>query len=286
MIESRPRRAAPPVPPMRHIEGTSRQEQTRLTLLNEIVNGASLRELGLRAGDRVLDAGAGLGQLARAMARRVGALGEIVAVEGNQEQLRVARKLAQGAGESLLVDFRLGDLHELPLYPGEWGSFDVVHSRFVLDHTADAPRVVRNMVRAVRTGGRVVLEDTEHSMLRLNPVPPAFEVLWEAYVSAYDIPAAGDPLPGRRLAGLLAAAGAAPIRVTTAALTVQAGDRDFPAVARSLFEMVSGSRERLLAENRIATGQFEAGLEAIRTWAARRDAALCWPFFVAEGLRE
>ena len=44
----------------RYIHGTSSEEQRRLSLMNEFMNEAALRELGLRAGDRVVDVGCGL----------------------------------------------------------------------------------------------------------------------------------------------------------------------------------------------------------------------------------
>ncbi|MEM7560652.1 MAG: hypothetical protein AAF394_16135, partial [Planctomycetota bacterium] len=49
-----------------------------LELLNGLLNPSSLRALRLAPGTRVLDVGSGLGQLARAMARRVRPNGQVV----------------------------------------------------------------------------------------------------------------------------------------------------------------------------------------------------------------
>jgi cyclopropane fatty-acyl-phospholipid synthase-like methyltransferase len=49
-----------------YIHGTHPDEQARLSLLNDLLNRGSLRELQLQGGERVLDVGCGLGQLARA----------------------------------------------------------------------------------------------------------------------------------------------------------------------------------------------------------------------------
>ena len=56
----------------RYIHGTTPEEQARLALLNDLLNGACLRELAVRPGERILDVGCGLGHLGRAMARAAG----------------------------------------------------------------------------------------------------------------------------------------------------------------------------------------------------------------------
>src|SRR4051794_40839054 len=162
-----------------YIHGTDPGEQRRLSQLNDELNGRCLRELPLKPGDRVLDVGSGLGQMARAMARATGA--PVVGVERSPEQLAEARRLAREAGEGALVEFRGGDALALPLADAEWGSFDFAHARFVLEHLARPDEAVRQMVRAVKSGGRVALIDDDHETLRLWPEPPSFPALWHAY---------------------------------------------------------------------------------------------------------
>src|SRR4051812_44290168 len=155
-----------------YLHGTAPQEQDRLGLMNRLLNENSLREMQLRPGERVLDVGCGLGQLSRDMARQVGRSGKVVAVERSGEQLAVARRLAAAAGEEPLVDFREGPAEQLPLAGNELGTFDVAHARFLLEHVADPVAVAGQMVRAVRPGGRIILEDDPHDTLRLWPDPP------------------------------------------------------------------------------------------------------------------
>ena len=116
-----------------YIHGTEPEEQRRLARLNDLLNAASADALALAPGERVLDFGAGLGQLSRELARRVGPEGRVVAVERDREQLEEARRLAREAGEEDLVDFRLGEATHPPLADDEWGSFDVAHTRFLLE---------------------------------------------------------------------------------------------------------------------------------------------------------
>src|SRR5258707_14471667 len=98
-----------PRAPSRFLHGTDPREQRRLSRLNDLINRASLAELGLREGDRVLEVGSGLGQFARAMARRAGPRGRVLGIERSAAQIREARGAARAAGEPKLVAWRRGD---------------------------------------------------------------------------------------------------------------------------------------------------------------------------------
>src|SRR5437867_10210886 len=100
-------------------------------------------------------------------------------------ELAESRHQAQKTGEADLVEWRQGDALKLPLEKHEWGRFDVAHARF-LEHVREPGRVVRQMLRAVRRGGRVVLADGDHQLMRLWPEPQGFVDLWQAYIRAYE----------------------------------------------------------------------------------------------------
>ena len=191
----------------KYIHGTDPDEQRRLSRLNDLLNARSLDALDIHLGDRILDVGCGLSQLTRAMARKAGSDGLVVGVEQSAEQIAEAQRQADAAGESGLVDIRRGNATSLPLADDEWGTFDVVHTRFLLEHVPDPEAVVAGMFRAVRPGGRVILEDDDHDVLRLSPEVPGFDRLWDGYVEMYRSLGC-DPFIGRRLVSLLRGAGA------------------------------------------------------------------------------
>src|SRR2546425_6601074 len=151
----------------RYLHGTEPLEQRRLSRLNDLISGASRRELGLRGGGRILEGGGGRGQFARAMARAAGPAGRVLGIERSREQIAGAARAARAAGEAGLAEWRQGDALELPLRRREWGSFDVAHARFLLEHVPEPRRVVEGMARAVRPGGRIVLEGDDHDALPL-----------------------------------------------------------------------------------------------------------------------
>jgi SAM-dependent methyltransferase len=262
-----------------YIHGTAPEEQARLTNLNELLNRACLRELALREGDRVLDVGAGLGQLTRAMARA--ARRPVVGVERSAEQIAEARRQALADGEADLLDLRQGDATALPLEDGERGSFDVAHARFLLEHVRDPLAVVRRMVAAVRRGGRIVLADDDHDLLKLHPEPPGLHEVWQAFVRGYDR-LGNDPLVGRRLPSLLVQAGAKPVRITWVFFGACAGEASFRGFVDNLAQVLIGSRA-LVLEIGVEASRFDDAIRSLEAFAARPDAAIWYGMAWAEG---
>jgi SAM-dependent methyltransferase len=208
----------------------------------------------------------------------------VIGIERSVEQIAEARRLAREDGEERLLDLRAGDVMNLDLAPGEWGSFDVAHARFILEHVPDPQRVVSAMARAVRPGGRVVLEDDDHDVLRLWPEPPGLYDLWRAYIRTYD-QNGNDPYVGRRLVALLHAAGAAPVRNEWLFFGGCAGDGRLDLFVSNLTVLLEGARDEILAAGIIDGPRFDAAIAATRAWGDRPDAAFwfarCW----AEGIR-
>jgi ubiquinone/menaquinone biosynthesis C-methylase UbiE len=268
-----------------YLHGTAPDEQDRLGLMNELLNANSLREMHLVPGERVLDVGCGLGQLSRDMARQVGPAGAVVAIERSSEQLAIARHLAAEVGEEVLVDFRTGPAEQLPLTDAEWGTFDVAHARFLLEHVPDPVAVVRQMVRAVRPGGRIVLEDDPHDTLRLWPEPPGFQHLWQTYMRTYDR-LGTDPLTGHRLVAILVQAGAQPTRNAWPFFGACSGQpKLLLGHVDNLVRILEGVRDPILALGEFESATFDACIHAVREWAHRPDAAFWYAVSWAEARR-
>ncbi len=269
-------------PTSRYVHGTHPEEQRRLADLNALINRASLAALSPQPGESALDVGSGLGQFARAMARATGV--RVVAVERSSEQLARAQALATEAGEGTLVDFRAGDALTLPLADGEWGSFAIAHARFLLEHVPAPQEVVNVMARAVRPGGRVVLEDDDHEALRLWPEPPGVDTVWRAYMRTYDR-LGNDPHVGRRLVELLAGAGLEPRRIELLPFGACSGDPAFPAYVANLGAIFAGARDAILATGGVSAAAFDAAQDALRAFGERGDAAFWYTISWAEGVR-
>lgn len=270
------------MPESTYIHGTSPDEQRRLSLMNDVLlNPAELREMNLRGDEAIIDFGSGLGQFSRAMARAV-PRGRVVGIERDEEQIAGAKLLAEAEGEANLVEFRSGDVVDLDL--ADWGTYDVAHARFVLEHVREPVKVVRNMVRAVRKGGRIVLADDDHDVMRIYPEPAGFYDLWRAYMRTYDRNG-NDPFIGRRLVSLLHEAGALPVRNTWIYFGGCAGMPIFDVLAANMIGVVKTARRALLRLDLIDEKAYEDAIRHYETWSHRIDAAIWFAMCWAEGVR-
>lgn len=265
-----------------YIHGSSPEEQRRLSLLNDILNDSCLKELNLQPGERVLDLGSGLGQFTRLIAGTVGGEGQVIGVERDRDQIRQAQNLADLSAEPGRVEFRKGDALEPPLHESEWGSFDVVHARFLLEHVPRPASVIEQMVRALRPGGRVVVIDDDHGDFRPWPEPSGFPALWQAYVRSYDR-LGNDPYVGRRLVSLLQGAGLTSLRNSCVFFGGCAGNERFEATADNLIAALEGAKEAILSGELLDEESFVRAIEGLQQWKADPSAALWYSACLAEG---
>ena len=265
-----------------YIHGSSSQEQHRLSLMNTLLNSASLQELGPLGGERVLDVGSGLGQFTRAIARAVGSKGYVLGIEREAQQLKEAIQQAYEDGGEKLVEFRQGDALKLPMWESEWGYFDIVLARFLLEHISNPMGAVSEMVKAVRPGGRIVLMDDDHANFRLWPEPVGFHSLWQAYVRLYDR-FGNDPYVGRRLVSILHDSGVKEIRNTCVFFGGCSGNPIFPSVVDNLIGVLEGAREAIVSEGLLNSKSFFNTIDNIREWGELPQAALWYAACWAEG---
>ena len=115
----------------------------------QIVGEALAEAADIRSGERVLDVAAGNGNATLAAARRFAAVTSTDYVPALLDKGR-----ARAAAEGLQVDFRVADAEDLPFKDG---SFDAVLSTFGAMFTPDHTRPAREMLRVVRSGGRIGL---------------------------------------------------------------------------------------------------------------------------------
>ena len=265
-----------------YVHGSAPREQERLDLMNDLLNDTAVREMRLRGGERILDLGCGLGQLTRALARAAGPTGAVLGIERDPEQIAAFEARARRDGEERLVEVREGEALHPPLLDREWGAFDVAHARFLLEHLPDPLAAVRVLARAARPGGRVVLQDEDHDVLRLWPEPPEVTALWRAYMETYERNG-NDPSVGRRLVALLHQAGLRPRRCTWIFFGGCAGEARFAPLVENMARILEGAAGAVTRFGILDAQACRRGIAALRAWGRRPDAALWFALAWAEG---
>jgi ubiquinone/menaquinone biosynthesis C-methylase UbiE len=105
---------------------------------------------------RALDAACGTGRQSAVLA---GLGNDVVGVDATEAMLERARARVPAA------DFLHGMLTELPV---ETGSFDLAVCSLALTHLADPAPAIRELARAVRPGGRIVISDLHPTFVALG----------------------------------------------------------------------------------------------------------------------
>jgi ubiquinone/menaquinone biosynthesis C-methylase UbiE len=167
-----------------------------------------LRFVPVRPGAVVLEVGCGTGVVIRDLAAMVGRRGRVVGVDPSRVILGEARKLCRTAKGGRIA-LRVGNGAALPFKDG---SFDVTLAITVILHVADPVRVVSEMARVSRRGGRVGVQDQDFGTVAVTHPDRALtdRILGEVAARIYP-----EPYSGRRLPGLLRHAGLAEVRLLT-----------------------------------------------------------------------
>jgi ubiquinone/menaquinone biosynthesis C-methylase UbiE len=176
----------------------------RLDQMRADVRRSLLELLPLEKGNAVLDVGCGTGPMLGAIAEAVTRCGRVVGIDGSEAMIAEARRRHSG---DPTIELRVGDAHALEL---EDASFDVALSVRVLLHLEDPRRALREMIRVVRPGGRVLVSDPDWETLLIDAADEAMSRRVVELVRG----GIRNGTIGRRLYGMFLEAGLVDVRVT------------------------------------------------------------------------
>ena len=136
-------------------DATTRADLPDAAVLASLGCGNPTAVADLRDGETVLDLGSGGGVDVLLSAKRVGPSGTAYGLDMTGEMLELARANAEAAGAEN-VEFLQGFIEAIPLPDA---SVDVVISNCVINLSTDKPRVIDEMFRVLRWGGRLGISD-------------------------------------------------------------------------------------------------------------------------------
>jgi len=131
-----------------------------------------IADLALPPASRGLDVGCGVGLYGLWLAEAVGKDGRVIGIEPEAARVEAARALVGGRLESGRLEFREGDGTAIPL-PDE--SVDWLWCGDVLHHIVETERALREFLRVVRPGGRIIIKESQVLSALFLPGHPELE---------------------------------------------------------------------------------------------------------------
>ncbi len=177
-----------------------------------------IRDLCLRLGSFIVDAGCGPGLWTPLLAQNIGPDGRILGVDISTEALVTANKKSVGAFYRDQVQYSCASLEQLPL---EYGSADLIFSANVSQYLLDPAETFAKMGPYLKREGRLVVKDIDFGTMRFHTVDSGLQARvfqarerWERerVVQGY---AFEDSWVGSKLAHYLCTAGYKDVRETT-----------------------------------------------------------------------
>ncbi len=253
--------AADPKSYVRYLDNVQRQDAIRS------FKRQTFEMLDLQRGQRVLEVGCGAGDDAQTMAHMVAPTGRVIGIDSSNAMIAESERRSRDLG--LPVEFKVGDAHSLEFASG-W--FHRARADRVFQHLEDPERALAEMLRVTRSGGRIVVADTDWGTLAVDSSDPATttEVLKEV------ASVIRNPWMGRELFGIFGRAGLEEVTVSSGTAVIT----DY-GLADNLFHLSDAlrrARESGTVTERAATDWWRCQQEAA---AAGRFCSALSGFIVA-----
>lgn len=206
-----------------YVIGVNEAEIARLGTQHAVWRHTALKaweRAGLKPGMKVADIGCGPGYASLDLAAAVGPHGHVIGVDQSRTFLKVLRDRAEGQGLSNVETIE-SDLADLELAEE---SLDLIYVRWVLSFVAEPEAALARLVRALKPGGAIVLQEYGcYRTFRIEPHEPVLDRFLDAVEESWKA-GGGDANVARRLPGALEQAGAGVEQMTPLVFAAQRGE--------------------------------------------------------------
>lgn len=217
----------------------------------------------LSEGARVLDVGCGTGEIVLRLGREYPRI-SLVGIDVHEPHLALARERSRELGSR--VEFRLGDAFALD-FPDR--SFDLTVCRHMLQAVPEPRRVLAEMKRVTRSGGRLHVVAEDYGMIHCHPCAVDCDRFWREGPITLGERTGTDLLGGRKAYHWLHALGLTDVRVDYAVIDTVRVDRR---LLTGMFEAWRDGYTEIIGTNsRLSVAEVRRSFDAILT--AFRDPA-------------
>jgi SAM-dependent methyltransferase len=250
-------------------------EMQRLRLQAQVWEPAAtefLATLNINPGSRVLDLGCGAMGILGPLSRLVREGGMVIGLDSDATQLAAARSFVEEA-KLRNVSIVKGDAFSTGLAAG---SFDLAHVRFLFAPVGRDADLLTEMLRLVRPGGIIAIQEPDASCWNMAPPNPSWSALKAAILAAFRA-GGGDFDAGCRTFGMLQAAGLRQVSQRNAVLAAT-GRHPYKGLP---LQFAGSLRKRILDGNLLSETQLDAYLRDA-AFVADNPASVMTTFIVTQ----
>ncbi|HEY3309225.1 MAG TPA: methyltransferase domain-containing protein [Desulfuromonadaceae bacterium] len=263
-----------------YVHGYHEHEAERLGDQASTLSDLLHHDTGYPAGNRVLEAGCGVGAQTVILARNSPGA-SITSVDISPDSLRKAGAVVESEGIAN-VTFRHEDIFNLS-FADE--SFDHVFLCFVLEHLREPVKALAELRRVLKTGGSITVIEGDHGSTYFHPESMEARQTIQCLIDL-QARAGGNSLIGRQLFPLLTAAGFGEVLVSPRVVYV---DSSRPSLVdgftrKTFIAMVKGVKEQAVAAGLMDEAAWDNGIAAL-CQAAEPEGTFCYTFFKGIGIK-
>jgi len=176
-------------------------------------------DLNLKPGDVVLDLGCGPGLWTHLLAEKVKPNGRVVGLDFSPDLINYAVENLKKDPLSNIVEFRKDNFYDVPF---DNDTFDLIFFGNCFAYVADYVKILEEMKRVTKKGGRIAAKDFDGALFIVNPIEPqlSLKILAAAAQALKENPLEPvfDNFIGRKMHGLFLQAGLKDVSTTSYAI--------------------------------------------------------------------
>jgi SAM-dependent methyltransferase len=266
---------------MTYVHGYTTRETRRLLEQSLILEDLLHAGTRFQSGEKVLEAGCGVGAQTRILARR-NPEAAFECVDISRESIEQARGVARQENLNN-VSFKQADIFTLPFQPA---SFDHIFVCFVLEHLPNPGSALRIFKEILKPGGSITLIEGDHGSGFWTPETELSRKAWKGLIDS-QIALGHDPNIGRQVYPLLRNAG---FQISDVSPRWVYADQSKPVLLDGVINqiiapMVYSAEQQVLDSAFMQGVEWKKGLDDISEVARHPEGTFFYTWFKGVGIK-